>query len=155
MNNYSVKFLFEFGSVLGSIFPYAVDTYEKITGESVSLAVIKCNDIGEVIVLKIFLVYIQYIIIRTEDYRYVPYPSYLAFGNKLEPAVGNGFSFKNKGFLFLLHHHYTTTTPQFYDIFVLNGITLLSLVATIFSISSIAFSLVTCTYKSIVIFNVA
>ena len=96
MNDYSVKFLFEFGSVLGSIFPYAVDTYEKITGESVSLAIIKCNDIGEVIVLEIFLIYIQYIIIRTEDDRYLTDPSDLTFSNKSEPAVIQGLTFKNE-----------------------------------------------------------
>ena len=96
MNDYSVKFLFEFGSVLGSIFPYAVDTYEKITRESVSLAVIKCNDIGEVIVLKIFLIYIQYIIIRTEDDRDLTDPSDLTFSNKSEPAVIQGLTLENE-----------------------------------------------------------
>ena len=96
MNDYSVKFLFEFGSVLGSIFPYAVDTYEKITGESVSLAVIKCNDIGEVIVLEIFLIYIQYIIIRTEYYGNVSNTTDFTLCDETEPSVIQGLTFKNE-----------------------------------------------------------
>ena len=96
MNNYSVQFLLEFSSILWSILPDTVYTDEEITGKSVTFAVIKSYDIGEVIVLKIFLVYIQYIIVGTEDDRDLTDSSDLAFSNKSEPAVIQSLTLENE-----------------------------------------------------------
>lgn len=63
MNDDPVQLFLEVGTVLDGILPDTVNTYEKITGQPVTLAIIESDDVSEVIMLKIFLIDIQDIIV--------------------------------------------------------------------------------------------
>ena len=54
------------------------------------------DHICEVIVLKILLVYIQYIIIGTEDDRNLSYSPDFTFSHESEPTVIQSLTFKNE-----------------------------------------------------------
>ena len=96
MNDDPVELIGKLSPILDGIFPDRIDTDEKITGKSVTLAIIESDDIREIIMLKIFLIDIQYIIVRTEDYGNVSNPSYFTLGNKPEPTIIQGFSLENE-----------------------------------------------------------
>ena len=63
MNYDPVKLILEFGSILNGILTDRIDADEKIARELLPFTIIKGNYICEVIMLKIFLIYIQYIIV--------------------------------------------------------------------------------------------
>ena len=96
VDNDPVQLILELSSILTGIFPDTVDTYKEISGQSVTFTIVESNDIGKIIVLEISLVYIQNIIVRTEDYRYVTRTLYLALGNKPQPPVIKCLAFKDK-----------------------------------------------------------
>ena len=96
MNDHPVEFIFEISSILDGIFTDRIYTDEKITRKLVSLAIIESDDVGEIIMLKIFLIDIKNIIVRTEYDRYVADASDFAFCDKTKPAVIQGFSLENE-----------------------------------------------------------
>ena len=96
MNNDPVQLFLEVGTVLDGILPDTVNTYEKITGQPVTLAIIESDDVSEVIMLKIFLIDIQDIIVRTEDYIDITDATDLAFSYKTKPAVIHCLTLENK-----------------------------------------------------------
>ena len=63
VNDDPIQFIFEFSSILKSVFTDRIYTYEKITGKFIAFTIIKCDYIGKIVVLQIFLIYIQYIIV--------------------------------------------------------------------------------------------
>ena len=87
MNNHPVKFIRKISTILKGIFTDTVNADEKISGKSVPLAIIKGDYICKVIVLKILLIDIQYIIIRTENNGYIPYSPDFTFSYKPKPTV--------------------------------------------------------------------
>ena len=96
----SVEFFLELGSILDGIFTDTVDADEKITGKSVALAIIEGDDVSEIVVLEILLVYIENVIVGTEDDGDVSDATDLAFCDKSEPAVCSCFSFENEVSIF-------------------------------------------------------
>ena len=96
MNYDSVEFFLELGSILDSIFTDTIDADEKITGKSVALAIIESDDISEIVMLEILLVYIKNVIVGTEDDGNVSDATDLAFCDKSEPAVSKSLSLKDK-----------------------------------------------------------
>ena len=87
MNDHPVQFFLELRLVEFRIFPYGIDTDEKISGKHVSLTIIKSNYVSEVIMLKESLIDVKYIIVGAEDD--VDLSEFLdfTFGNKLEPGI--------------------------------------------------------------------
>ena len=67
MNYYSIELFLEFCSVLLSILSDRINTYEEIARKTITFAIIESDDISEIVMLEIFLVYISYIVVRTED----------------------------------------------------------------------------------------
>jgi hypothetical protein len=96
MNDHSVEFILEVSSIFYGIFTDRIHAYEKVTGKTVTFTIIKCYDVCEIIMLKIFLVDIKYIVVRTEDDRYVSDASDLAFSYESKPTVIQGFSLENE-----------------------------------------------------------
>ena len=63
MDYYPMQLLLEFCPVLDRVFTDGIYTYEKITRQLVTFAVIKGNDVGKIIMLKILLVYVKNVIV--------------------------------------------------------------------------------------------
>ena len=96
MHHHSVQFFRKFSSILDGIIPDSIDTYKKVTGKSVTLTIIESDDICEVIMLKILLVDIKNIIVRTEYYGNITNAADFAFSNKTKPTVIQGFALENE-----------------------------------------------------------
>ena len=67
VDNHAVKLLVELGSELDGVLADAVDADEQVAGKLVTLAIVKGDDIGEIVVMKVADVDIKNIIIRTKD----------------------------------------------------------------------------------------
>ena len=91
MDDYPVQFIAEFSPVERSVFTDGIDAYEKVPAENVSLAIIESNYIGIIIVLEIFEIDIKDIIVRTENYGYIPEAADFAFRNDFEPTGSQPF----------------------------------------------------------------
>ena len=87
MDHDSVKLIFEFGSILDGILSYSIYTDEKITGKTVTLTIVESDDVGEIVMLKIFLIDIKKIVVWTENDIDLAYPSDLTLGYKPEPFI--------------------------------------------------------------------
>ena len=96
MDNDPVQLVLEFSSIFKRIFTDTVDADEQVTGESITFAIIEGDDVCEIIMLKLLLVYIQDVVVGTEDYRYVTDTADLALGNKSKPSVVQSLSLKNE-----------------------------------------------------------
>ena len=96
MNYDPVKLILEFGSILNGILTDRIDADEKIARELLPFTIIKGNDICEVIMLKILLVDIKNIIVRTEYYGNITNAADFAFSNKTKPTVIQGFALENE-----------------------------------------------------------
>ena len=96
MDDDSIEFLLEFGSILYRVFADAVDTDKKITRQLIILAIIEGDDVSEIIMLEILLVYIENIIVRAEDDGDVSYTADLALCYKSKPTVIERLTFKDK-----------------------------------------------------------
>ena len=96
MNHHPIQFFWKFCSILDGIIPDRINADEKVTGQSISFAIIESNDVGEVIMLKIFLIDIKNIIVWTEYYRNVSNTTDLAFCYKTKPTVIQGFALENE-----------------------------------------------------------
>ena len=108
MNAHPVEFIGKLSTVLKGIFTDTVNADEKITGKSVPLAIIKGDYICEVIVLKLLLVDLQYIIIRTENNGYITYSPDFTFSHKPKPTVIQSPGTENKiGILKIIRNHLT------------------------------------------------
>ena len=106
MDNDPVQLVLEFGTIFESIFTDTVDTDEKITGKSVPFAIVEGDDVSEIVMLEVLLVYIEDVVVRTEDYRYVTNATNFAFSNKSKPSVVQSLPFKNEVGIFkvVLNH---------------------------------------------------
>ena len=62
MNNHPVQLILELGTIFDSILPDSIDTDEQVSRKFITLAVIKSDDICKIVMLKILLIYIQYIL---------------------------------------------------------------------------------------------
>ena len=58
MNYYSIELFLEFCSVLLSILSDRINTYEEIARKTITFSIIESDDISEIVMLEIFLVYI-------------------------------------------------------------------------------------------------
>jgi hypothetical protein len=81
-----VEFIIKSGTVERSIIPDGIYTYEKVAGKDRTLAIVESDDIGIVIVLKIFHIHVQQISIGTEDDIYISYLALFIQSNSLEPG---------------------------------------------------------------------
>ena len=63
MDNDPVQLVLEFSSIFKRIFTDTVDADEKVTRESVPFAIIEGDDVCEIIMLKVLLVYIQDVVV--------------------------------------------------------------------------------------------
>ena len=118
MYNHPVQFILEFGSIFKSIFTDTVDAYEKITGKSVTFAIVEGDDVCEIVMLQILLIYIKDIVVRTEDDRYVAYTTDFAFGNQAEPSVVQCLSLKNEvGIFKIVRNHVELFFLQIYEMY--------------------------------------
>ena len=79
-----VQLILEFGSKLDGIFTDRINTNKKVSGKTVPLTVIESY---KIIVLKILLIDVKHVIVRTENNRYIPYSTYFALGRKFQPLV--------------------------------------------------------------------
>lgn len=82
-----VQLILEFGSELDGIFTDRINTNEKVSGKTVALTVIESYNIRKIIVLKILLIDVKHVIVRTENNRNIPYSTYFALGRKFQPFV--------------------------------------------------------------------
>lgn len=106
VNHHPVQFIVELSSVLNRILPDGIDTYEKISGKFLTLAVIEGDDIGEIVVTEKPLIYVKYVIIRTEYNINVSQRSDFTLCNKFQPLVVFCFPFKQKvGFFEEIRYH--------------------------------------------------
>ena len=96
MDNDPVQLVLEFGTIFESIFTDTIDTDEKVTGKSVPFAIVEGDDVSEIVMLEVLLVYIEDVVVRTEDYRYVTNATNFAFSNKSKPSVVQSLPFKNE-----------------------------------------------------------
>ena len=87
MNDYPVEFVLKLCSVLYSIISYCIYTYKKISGKTVTFTVVKSYNIGEVVMLEIFLIHIKNIIVGTENNIDLANPSDLTFSDKSKPFI--------------------------------------------------------------------
>ena len=118
MHHYPVKLVREFSPILQGVFSDTVNTYEQVTGQPVSLTIIKSDYIGKIIVLKIFLIHIQDIVVRTENYGYITYTTYLAFRNNLKPSVIQCPTLENKISIFeIIRYHKRNNFLQIYKMY--------------------------------------
>lgn len=85
VHNHTMQLIFELCSIIDCVFTHRVHTDEQITGEYVTLTIIKCDDISEVIMLKILHIHIKDIIIRAEYYVNITYPAYFTLSYSLKP----------------------------------------------------------------------
>ena len=83
----TVQLILKFGPELYGIFTDRINTNEKVSGKTVSLTVIESYNIRKIIVLKILLIDVKHVIVRTENNRYIPYSTYFALGRKFQPLV--------------------------------------------------------------------
>ena len=96
VNHHPVQFFRKFSTILDGIISDCIDTDEKITGKSVTFAIIESDDVSEIIMLKIFLIDIKNIVVRTENYGDVSNATDLAFGYKAKPTVIQGIALENE-----------------------------------------------------------
>lgn len=82
-----VQLILEFGSKLDGIFTDRINTNKKVSGKTVPFTVIESYNIRKIIVLKILLIDVKHVIVRTENNRYIPYSTYFALGRKFQPLV--------------------------------------------------------------------
>lgn len=81
----TVKFILEVSPELQGVLPHGIHAYEKVSGKTVALAIVESDDVREIVVLQELLVYVEDIVVGTEDYGDVPYPANFAFRSDLEP----------------------------------------------------------------------
>ena len=91
MDHHTVKLLVKISTIFNGILTNRVDTYEQVTGKLFSFTVIKGYDVGEIIMAEVPHVYIQDVVIRTEDNVDITYSLYFASGNHLQPTVVGEF----------------------------------------------------------------
>jgi hypothetical protein len=96
MYNRPVEFILEIRTVLYGILTNCINTYEEISRQFITFTVIECDDVCKIVMLKILLIDIQNIIIRTEDYGNVSYSADLTLCNKAQPTVIESFTFENE-----------------------------------------------------------
>ena len=85
MNDYTVQLVLEIGSIESRILPDRIDADEQVAGKGVALTIIESDDVGIVIVLKIFKIDVQNILVRTKNDGNVTKFPHLTLGNKFEP----------------------------------------------------------------------
>ena len=118
MDNDPVQLVLEFSSIFKRIFTDTVDADEKVTRESVPFAIIEGDDVCEIIMLKVLLVYIQDVVVGTEDYRYVTDAADLALGYKSKPSVVQSLSLKNEvGIFKVVRNHVLIFFLQIYEMY--------------------------------------
>ena len=83
-------------SVKVRVVPDGINAYEQVAGKSVSFAIIKGDDVGEIVVLEILPVYIKNVIVRTEKYVNISKFTDFALCNELQPLVIKRFTFEFK-----------------------------------------------------------
>ena len=83
MNHHPMKFVVKFDTIFQSILSHGVDADEKIAGEFLSLTIIKGDDVGVIVMVKITEVDIKDIFIGAKYYVNIPNGAYLAAGDKL------------------------------------------------------------------------
>ena len=96
MHDDPVELILELSSIVDRILPYSIHTDEEVSGKFVPFTVIESYDVCKVIMLEVLLIYIQYIIIGTEYNGDVSDTADLALGDKAEPSVIQGLTFKNE-----------------------------------------------------------
>ena len=82
-----VQFVFELGAVEGSVVADGIYADEKIPGELAPLAIVEGYYVGEVVVLKVLHVDIEYVVVGTEDDADIAERADFALGDELEPLV--------------------------------------------------------------------
>ena len=64
MDDDTVQFIVKLGSIKQRVLADGIDADEQIAGQDVSFTVIKCNDVREIVMAKIALVYVKDIVVR-------------------------------------------------------------------------------------------
>ena len=100
MDDDPVQFIIELGSEIQCVFTHRIYTDEKITGQDVTLAVIKCNDVRKVVMSKIALVYVQDIIVRTKNDIDRSQLTDFTLSNQLQPTGRKTLGFEQKRSIF-------------------------------------------------------
>ena len=90
----TIQLILEIRSVFDGIFSDSIYAYKEISGKPVTFTIIESNYIGEIVMLKILLIDIQYIIVWTENYGNISYTSDLAFSYQTQPSVICGLAFE-------------------------------------------------------------
>ena len=83
VNDDTIQLILEIGSELNGILAYRINADEKVSRKTITLTIIERDYVREVIMLKILLIDIKNIIVRTENNRNIPYPAYLALCRNL------------------------------------------------------------------------
>ena len=84
------------GSISDGIFAYGIHAHENVAGQKFSFAIVESNDIGEIVMGKIFLIDIEDVIVGTKYYVNLSETSHFAFGYSLEPQVVHLASLENE-----------------------------------------------------------
>ena len=96
MDNHAIKFVLELGPIEGGVLPDGIHADEQVAADSVALAIVERDDVGEVIVLQVLHIHVQDVVVRTENDGNVTQAPDLAFGNQFEPAVGKPLLLEGK-----------------------------------------------------------
>lgn len=106
MHDDPVQFIFEFGTVVKGIFTNGIYADKQVTGQNIAFTIIKCNDIGKVIMLQVALIDVQNIVIRTKYDIHGTQLTNLTFRNDLQPLGGEtlGFELKRRIFEEIANH---------------------------------------------------
>ena len=83
----TMKLIVKLGPIFMGVLPDRIDANEQVSGQGLALAVIKSDDVCEIVMLKVTHVHIKYIIVGTEYYVNIANLADLASGNHFQPAI--------------------------------------------------------------------
>ena len=115
MDYYAVKFLVELGPIFDCIIADGVDTDEEVSRKFVAFTIIKGDDVGEIVMLKIAYVDIKDVIVGTKYYVNIADGSDFASSDKLQPTVCSKFILENKLDIFTIVPDHASKFPQIYN----------------------------------------
>ena len=115
MDDYPMEFFVKLGTIFNGILADRVDTDEKIAGKFLSLAIVECDDVGEVVMLEITHVDIEDVIVRTKYYVNIAQGSDFASGNELQPSVIRQFILENELYILAIIPYHGPKFPQIYN----------------------------------------
>ena len=101
---------------------FVMEMDRKLIGQNMFMnAVIESDDVSKIVVLKIPPVYIQNIIVRAENDRYVSEALNLTLGHQFQPFSRQNFLFENEIAILSVKVHHTLSikkSRQIYNIFI-------------------------------------